>query len=120
MVDITARKQTEAILGYQDYVLENLAEGVNYVDEQGLIRFTNPAFDAMFGYDRGELIGQPVTVLNDLPKAESEKLVSEIVQALKVHGRYEGEFQSLRKDGSSFITWAKIQNFVRFHVLNVF
>ena len=41
-----------------------MTEGVTLSDEQGMICYTNPAEDAMFGYEPGELSGQHVTILN--------------------------------------------------------
>ena len=37
-------------------VLDHMSEGVSVFDEDGVIRYTNRAEDAMFGYARGELI----------------------------------------------------------------
>ena len=48
----------------QERVLDVMAEGVNVCDEDARILFTNPAFDALFGYERGELLGQHASVLN--------------------------------------------------------
>ena len=81
--DITERVQREETNKIQAYVLENIGQGVHYVDQQGIIRFTNPACDAMFGYSPGELVGQHVSVLNDLPPEESMRDVAKVMAALK-------------------------------------
>ena len=60
IVDITERKRTAETLQTQTRVLESMAEGVVMTGEDERIMFTNPAFAAMFGYQPGELIGQPV------------------------------------------------------------
>ncbi|MCB0164661.1 MAG: PAS domain S-box protein [Anaerolineae bacterium] len=107
--DVTEQKQIEAQLAYHAYILENLAEGLNYVDDQGIIRFTNPAFDAMFGYERGEVIGQPISIVNDLPPEENEKFVANVLTILQTKGLWEGEFLNRKKDGTPMVTQARVQ-----------
>ncbi|MCB0210856.1 MAG: PAS domain S-box protein [Anaerolineae bacterium] len=107
--DITEQKQIEAQLTYHAHILENLAEGLNYVDDEGIIHFTNPAFDAMFGYERGEIIGQHISIMNDLPPAENQKFVANVLTELKMKGYWEGEFLNRKKDGTSFVTYGKVQ-----------
>ncbi len=106
--DITERKQKEAALQIQACVLENMAEGVVMADENGIIALTNPAFDRMFGYERGELLGQPVQVLNDLPPSENDQFISTLLATLKSHGTWSGEVNNRKKDGTSFITYVCI------------
>jgi PAS domain S-box-containing protein len=66
------------------------------VNEAGLIVITNPAFDALFGYSRGMLIGRPLTSLSEalelstLPRA-SAKGVSP----------WPLEFETRRPDGTT-------------------
>jgi PAS domain-containing protein len=43
-------------------LLDNMTEGVSLSDEGGIILYTNPTEDVMFGYDPGELLGQHVSV----------------------------------------------------------
>lgn len=107
--DMTEQKEMAAQLAYHAYILENMAEGLNYVDSEGNVLFTNPAFDAMFGYERGELVGQHVSVLNALSPAENEQFVAKIFHALQNYGIWVGEVRNRKKDGTLFITWAKIQ-----------
>jgi len=59
------------------------------------IVFTNPAFDAMFGFDRGELIGKPITVIR-----HSEARTAITDEAVTTgQGRY--EILNVKKDGST-------------------
>jgi PAS domain S-box-containing protein len=106
--DITERKQSEESLERQSKVLESMAEGVSVTDQDGYIVFTNPAEDAMFGYDRGELIGQHVTVQNAYPPKKNEKIVADVIKQLKLHGTWRGEWQNVRKNGEIFQTSARI------------
>lgn len=95
-------------LGMYARVLESMVEGVSLSDEQGIICYTNPAEDRMFGYERGELIGQHVSVQNTYPPEESRRVVNEVIEHLKVRGFWSGEFSNRRKDGTPFTTSARI------------
>ena len=106
--NITRRKRAEEQLRLQADILESLEEGVNLVDMQGILRYTNPKFDAMFGYAPGELIGQPVSVLNAPSEATPEATVHAILRALRRDGRWSGELKNRRKDGSEFWTRGNI------------
>jgi PAS domain S-box-containing protein len=106
--DITNRKQAEERLKTQARVLESMVEGVNIADENGVIVFTNPAFDQIFGYGPGELIGQHVSVLNRYTPEENARIVQEIAEQLKAQGAWIGEFHNRKKDGTPFITYARI------------
>ncbi|WP_199249616.1 PAS domain S-box protein [[Phormidium] sp. ETS-05] len=97
-----------AALHTQDRVLEKMVEGVNVANENGIIIYTNPAFDAMFGYDREELIGRHVSILNNGSPDENIRIVSEIMVALQNKGSWVGELANRRKDGTQFTTKAQI------------
>lgn len=107
-VDITTRKRAEEHLQLQASILEKLEEGVNLVDAKGVLRYTNPRFDAMFGYAPGELVGQPVSVLNAPTAKGSESTARAILRALKRDGRWRGEIRNRRKDGSEFWSFGTI------------
>ena len=106
--DIRWRGSAGSDLRLHSKVLESMSEGVTLSTEDGIIEYTNPAEDAMFGYARGELIGKPVTVQNAYPPGENERIVAGILATLKEKGHWEGEFQNKRKDGSVFTTYARI------------
>ena len=108
IVDITERHRAAEALQTQTRVLESMAEGVVVTGEDGRIMFTNPAFSAMFGYQPGELIGQPVTVLNDGSAEESARIARDIMEQLRTTGLWSGEVRNRRKDGSPFFTHARI------------
>jgi two-component system sensor histidine kinase UhpB len=107
-IDISKRKQMEESLKTHGRVLENMAEGVLVADEDNIIYFTNPAFDAMFGYERSELSGQNASILNLDPARTAALFATEIDQALQSTGVWSGEFKNRKKDGSSFITTAHV------------
>jgi hypothetical protein len=51
----------------QSLVLHTLTEGVSVVSEAGRIIYTNSAEECMLGYEKGELIGQHVSVESAYP-----------------------------------------------------
>jgi PAS domain S-box-containing protein len=106
--DITGRKRAEESSKTHSLVLHSMAEAVNYTDAQGIVRFTNPAFDKIFGYEPGELIGLPVSVMNALSPEENARLVASILEAIRKVGTWEGEFINRRKDGTTFYTQSRI------------
>ncbi|MFZ2089514.1 MAG: PAS domain S-box protein, partial [Desulfobaccales bacterium] len=106
--ELRQHQQAEEALHTQALVLECMAEGVAVTDQQGQIIFTNPAFDAMFGYERGELAGRPSSCLNAYPPAENLRFVKEILRSLAAADAWFGEFHNQKKDGSRFVTSARI------------
>ena len=106
--DITEEKRSEESLRMQARVLESMTEGVSLSDANGIILYTNPAEDAMFGYEPGELIGKHVSVQNTYPPEENLRIVGEVIEALKARGVWSGEFSNVKKDGTPFTTQARI------------
>ncbi len=98
--DITERKQTRETLQTQAAILENMAEGVVVTDEQGLIVQMNPAAERIWGYERNEVLGQPVSVLSALPEPDNTKVMRDVLAALQASGTWRGTFQNRRKDGA--------------------
>jgi PAS domain S-box-containing protein len=101
--DITERKQTREVLQMQASILENMAEGVVVTDEQGVIVQMNPAGERLWGYQRNEVLGQPVSVLSALPEPEKTANLQEVLAAMRATGSWSGTFQDRRKDGT--IIW---------------
>ncbi len=108
LTDITQLKHHEASYRTHSKVLMSMTEGVNTTDVNGKILYTNAAFDAMFGYATGELIGQNVSALNHVSQREYDRHSDTIKHALLTRGHWAGEFRNRRKDGTEFWTRARI------------
>jgi len=108
LLDITERQRAVEALQTHTRVLESMAEGVTVTDGDGKIIYSNPAFDAMFGYQPGELIGQQVSVLSDFSPSESVSFVQEMVGQLPTKRILSGEVRNRKKDGTKFYTQARI------------
>lgn len=63
----TGQIRAERAIATHARMIESMLEGIAVVDEHGVIETTNPAFDALFGYRRGELIGRDMTTLAGWP-----------------------------------------------------
>ncbi len=89
-------------------VLENIGEGVSECDVNGKLLFTNTAFDAMFGYGKGELLGKEMKTLLEDPIGRSGELCAQVIQHLQLSPVWCGELHNRKKDGTSFHTYARI------------
>ena len=106
--DITEQKILNEKLEKHSVILDRMSEGVSMTDIGGFIQYTNPAFDVMFGYDQGELIGKHITILNSYSPKRNMEIIETMMSALKFNGRWEGDLKNKRKDGSEFITRARV------------
>jgi len=111
--DITERMGLEERLRIQNKIFETIAEGINFVrTSDGVIVYTNSKFDRMFGYEKGELVGKPVSVLNAPDEEMSPgETAREIIRVLRDRGEWKGELKNIRKDGTTFWCLAVISTF---------
>lgn len=94
--------------GFHRTLLETMSEGVSLSDADGVIVYTNPAEDEMFGYLPGEILGQHVSVQNAYPPEENAWIVNEVIDELRRSGSWRGEWLNRRKDGTTFVTTSRI------------
>ncbi|NUN65021.1 PAS domain S-box protein [Pseudanabaena biceps] len=106
--DITARKDARKTLELQSIIMNNMAGGVCLVKASDLtIGYTNPKFDAMFGYAEGELAGQSVGVINYVDtKITPDETVEDIVTQIDRDGEAQYEVYNKKKDGTLF--WCRV------------
>ncbi len=101
--DITNRKQAESELRLHSEILENMAEGVFLIHTgDRKIVYTNRQVERMFGYGPGELVGKHVSIINAPCEKSPEKIAEGIIRVLNDNGVWQGEVQSIRKDGTIF------------------
>ena len=104
--------ETQDTFRLQREILRNMAEGVLLTRiSDATIIFANPPFETMFGYQKGELIGKNVSILNALGDKALEALSSEIKNSLKQTGVWQGNVHNVKKDGSTFWCHAKCSTF---------
>lgn len=84
-------------------IIENMFSGVMLATPgDGTILFTNARFNAMFGYDPGELHGRPASVLNAPNELTPDECARRILQELDSAGVWRGELENIKKDGTRF------------------
>ena len=110
--EIEVRKQIAQNLKLSAEIMHNMAEGVCLLRaSDGVLVFTNPRFDEIFGYEPGELNGRHTAILNapgdDTPNEVAEK----ILQDLQETGKWSGEVHNIRKDGTKLWTHSSVSTF---------
>lgn len=100
-IDVDSRRRAEQTLRTQAMILETMREGVVLVTLNGLIEFTNPAFDRMFGRKPGELAATPLWELFNSRLAQSPAAALEgLLDKHSRGGKRDVLFR--RRDGSQF------------------
>ncbi|AFZ08672.1 multi-sensor hybrid histidine kinase [Oscillatoria nigro-viridis PCC 7112] len=106
--EITARKEAQKTLELQSVIMNNMGGGVCLIKASDLtIVYTNPKFDAMFGYAEGELAGQSVAVINYVDtEVTPDETVEDVVVKLDRDGEAQYEVYNKKKDGRLF--WCRV------------
>jgi PAS domain S-box-containing protein len=110
--DITDRKGAERDLDLYRQILAYMAEGVLLIRvNDGVIVYTNPKLEKMFGYSHGELVGHHVSLLNAPTEKSPEETAHKIMKALHQNGVWTGEILNIKKDGTPFWCYAVVSTF---------
>ncbi|WP_394338564.1 PAS domain S-box protein [Halorubrum sp. 48-1-W] len=97
-MDITERKERETMLQQYQYAYESALSGIAQVDLDGELTDVNPAFLDMWGYDdEDDVIGRSAIDLWEEPEQARS-----VLETVKEQGRWEGELEAVRADGSTF------------------
>jgi len=97
---------------YQSEITKNMSEGVILTRvENGLIVYSNPKFDQMFGYDSGELVGKDIATINAPNERTPEETRNNIREMLANTGEWHGEVENIKKDGSHIWCYASVSRF---------
>ncbi len=102
--DITVRKEEEQKLKLFSEAVDAANEGVQIIDLDGNIIFSNRAVEAIYGYSPDELKGKHFNEMN----ADPEFAGSAILQNLKENGEWAGELLVKHKDSRIFPVWLSI------------
>jgi PAS domain S-box-containing protein len=100
--DITDRVKTEKALELQSLIARNIAEGVCLIRAiDGIIVYTNPKFEQIFGYDSGELNGQHISTINyDDGTGTAHDVYHQTIAHLEALDEYTYTVQNVKKDGT--------------------
>ena len=108
--DVTERKQTEAVLRTSEETLRLLLDGVKdyavyMLDPEGRVASWNAGAARIKGYTTEEILGKSLSIFYP-PEQQADGIPGKVLQYAISKGRYEGQGQRIRKDGSSF--WAQV------------
>jgi PAS domain S-box-containing protein len=96
--EIAERRRAEAQLRYQAQLLATVKDAVIATDEHLVITAWNPAAEALYGWQAGEVVGRPIV---EVLQTEYDGTTREaVLQAALETGEYRGEVRQRRKDGS--------------------
>ena len=97
-IELAERRRAEAQFRYQAQLLATVKDAVIATDERLMITSWNPAAEAIYGWQAGEVVGRPIA---EVLQTEYDGATREaILQAALETGEYRGEVKQLRKDGS--------------------
>ncbi|YAG15992.1 histidine kinase [Nostoc sp. DSM 114161] len=99
--ELRLRKLAEARLRHQALTFETIHDGAIVTDLTGSIIDWNPAAETMFGYTKAEVLGKTPSILHK-PEVVAT-LSTEVLQTVTHKGRWSGEINFIRKDGSQGI-----------------
>lgn len=88
--------------------METAREGISLVEPDGTFSYVNPAFAALFSYDRDELVGRHWTVI--YPEEEARRLANDILPAVPETGYWSGETVRSTKGGERLVTDHRLAN----------
>ena len=104
--DISERRQNEEKLRLSATVIDHIADGVMVVDADGITVAVNPAFTAITGYTREEVLGHPWGVRRS--GYHGDAFYEEMERQVKQEDFWRGEFRTARKNGEAYVEWLTV------------
>ena len=110
-LDVTERRQAEAVLQEQAMLLDKANDAILVCDADGRITYWNQGAQELYGWSKQEVIGR---VSHELLKTRFPQPLEEIGTLVSAHGHWNGELVHTRRDGSlvtvaSTWTWQRSQ-----------
>jgi PAS domain S-box-containing protein len=100
--DAAGLETRDELIGFLTSVLEASTEySMIVIDRSGLIVLWNEGARRLYGYESGEIIGKPHTVLHTEDDVRAG-LPGQMLARVLDHGKFEGTVERRRKDGSRF------------------
>lgn len=95
--DVTRKKQTELDNLRFKLAIKNSPNAIFITNPRGIIEYVNPAFEALFGYNKAEIIGQSPGLLN--PNGYSPQEHAEHWEKVLINNGFKGEIRNKTKQG---------------------
>jgi diguanylate cyclase (GGDEF)-like protein/PAS domain S-box-containing protein len=108
--DISERKRAEERLKMSGRVFNQAHEGIMITDPNSLIVDVNPAFSAITGYARDEVIGKNPSILRS--DKHSHVFYQEMWASIHENGHWQGEIWNRKKNGQLFAELLTISTLV--------
>ncbi|GJQ64667.1 MAG: hypothetical protein SCALA702_37200 [Melioribacteraceae bacterium] len=89
-------------------ILQNSPSTIVVTDKNAVIEYVNPKFTQLTGYQLEDVIGRKTNLLKS--GFQSDDFYKGMWKSLHEQGYWEGEFNNLRKDGSTFWESARISS----------
>lgn len=97
-IDITKQKLAQEELQQKALIFENSSDGIIVTNLKGRITDWNRAAVEMFGYAKEDVLGRSPSILHHLH--EAPLLTQHILDGMEQEGKWQGEVNFIRKDGS--------------------
>ena len=97
---ITERKKAEEKINMLAHAIKNSADCIAITDKDYKIIFVNDSFSKVYGFEKEEIVGQPISVItskNNLPEVGHS-----LYSAMAKKEVWSGEVLNKRKDGNDF------------------
>lgn len=104
--NISERKLAEQALRLTACVFTHIQEGALITDRNGAILDINPAFTRLTGYTHDEVLGKNSSLLRS--EIQATGFYKKLWETLLDQGKWSGEIQGCKKDGSGFLEWLSI------------
>jgi PAS domain S-box-containing protein len=104
--DRTRRRDDGRRLRFQSLLLDSVRESIVGIDKQYVVTFWNKGAEALFGYTAEEATGQRIDGLILLEDDSARAAWSDELRQLAHGGKWHGQVQRRRKDGS--ILWTDV------------
>ncbi|MEG3640781.1 two-component system response regulator [Magnetococcus sp. PR-3] len=87
-------------------VFENTTEGIVVTDSEAQITNVNPSFESITGYDRQEVLGKNINLLQS--GRHDSRFYNKMWRTLLDDGKWQGEVWNRRKNGEIYPQWVNI------------
>ena len=104
--DVTDKQKADERLRQAARVFESTLEAIIITDSHFRITTSNQAYSRMTGYPQKAVHGQDLSMIID-SRQQSDPL-TRIRQEMRQGGHWQGEFQAVRNDGSTFHAWGTL------------
>jgi two-component system sensor histidine kinase UhpB len=104
--DQTEQRRVDQRLRFQAQLLDSVRESVVATDLNGCITFWGRGAETLFGYSRGEMVGQPFPPLTFPSTGNADAEFRRTRDIVLTEGAWNGRFLMARRKGSTF--WADV------------